>query len=153
MIKIVPFESGHSLVFKKLNTEWITDVFGQVTEADQQVLDSPEELIINAGGAIMIALHRDIVVGTCALINKGSQIFELAKMAVAPEARGKKVGLTLGEAIIAEARQISAEKLILETHSVLVPAIHLYKKLGFVETCGGNTNTLCNLQMELELQK
>lgn len=151
MIEIVPFESKYAGAFKALNKEWIEQVFEKVGVSDQNLLNDPEERIINTGGAIMIALLDGEPVGTCALINKKDQGFELAKMAVAPSARGNHIGEQLGKAIIEQVQKLGGEKVHLETHSVLVPAINLYKKLGFQETCGASSNSLCNLQMELKL--
>lgn len=151
MIEIVPFELKYTKNFKSLNIAWIEQVFEKVGDADLEILDNPENQIIESGGAIMIALKDGEAVGTCALINKGNKVFELAKMAVAPEARGNGLGGKLGEAVLKKAKELNAQKVFLETHSLLVPAIGLYKKLGFKETCVGNSNSLCNLQMELEL--
>ena len=78
--------------------------------------------------------------------------FELAKMAVAPKAQGKKIGWLIGEAIKDKARSIGAKTLYLESNTLLTPAIHLYRKLGFMEVFGRDTPyERCNIQMALDL--
>jgi len=60
-------------------------------------------------------------------------IFELTKMAVKPEHRGKKIGHLLMEYTIDFARKKDWEKLIIYSNRKLENAIHLYKKYGFEE--------------------
>ena len=79
-------------------------------------------------------------------------VYELAKMAVAKEAQGQKIGWKIGLATIEEARKRKAKKVYLETNSTLKPAIGLYKKLGFKDVCGYDSPyARCNVQMELDL--
>jgi GNAT superfamily N-acetyltransferase len=54
-------------------------------------------------------------------------------MAVSEQARGKQVGLLLGESIIGRARDRGFQALVLESNRKLTPAISLYRKLGFAE--------------------
>ena len=71
------------------------------------------------------------LVGTCALIPEGHGVFELAKMAVAPSAQGLGIGWALGQAALAKARQLGARRVELLSNSRLLPALALYRKLGF----------------------
>jgi GNAT superfamily N-acetyltransferase len=78
--------------------------------------------------------------------------FELAKMAVSPQAKGKGIGWLLGKAIIKKAQSLNAQKIYLESNTVLKPAINLYHKLGFNKVIGHSTPyKRCNIQMELIL--
>jgi GNAT superfamily N-acetyltransferase len=78
--------------------------------------------------------------------------YELAKMAVSPEARGKNIGWLLGNAIIEKARSIGAHRLYLESNTILKPAISLYHKLGFKKITGPpSPYERANIQMELIL--
>ena len=73
-------------------------------------------------------------------------------MAVAPSARGKNIGWLLGQACIGEAKALGAEKIYLESNTVLKPAINLYTKLGFQKVTGHpSPYQRCNIQMELNL--
>lgn len=131
-VKIVAYEPQYKEAFKILNEEWIRTFF-VMESGDYKLLDHPEEQILNKGGHIVFALLNGNAVGTCALVKANDKplTFELSKMAVSPEARGKKIGHLLGYALVEKAKELKAEKIFLETNSVLVPAIKLYEKLGF----------------------
>ena len=152
-VKIVPYESKYRILFKSLNEEWITTFF-KMEEADRKALEHPKEYILDQGGEILIALYNEKPVGVCALIkmNDLNYDYELAKMAVTPEAKGKGIGLILGKAIIEKAQSLGAQKLYLESNTILKPAINLYHKLGFKKVVGHPTPyERCNIQMELKL--
>lgn len=148
-IEIVDFQPEYAQVFKELNYQWIEQYF-KVEASDQKMLEDPDTYILNKGGVILVALLKNKPVGVCALIKMDAQTYELAKMAVAPSARGHKVGWMLGLSILHKARTMNAKKLYLETNSILQPAINLYKKLGFREIQGADSPyQRCNVQMEL----
>jgi len=123
-------------------------------EADRKVLEYPKEYILDKGGYILIALYDNEPVGVCALIkmHESDYDFELAKMAVSSEVKGKGIGWILGKATIEKARSVKAKKVYLESNTVLTPAINLYQKLGFKRVIGRTTPyERCNIQMELML--
>jgi GNAT superfamily N-acetyltransferase len=130
-IEIVPFEPDLRDQFWEINSQWISAHF-VMEPIDERILKNPEEEILDRGGAIFFARDRKTgqILGTCALMEHGGE-WELAKMGVRPEARGRGAGLKLGEAVIAYARKRGLQKIILETNSTLKPAINLYRKLGF----------------------
>ncbi|MBG9376680.1 GNAT family N-acetyltransferase [Panacibacter sp. DH6] len=137
-IAIIPYNKAYATDFKKLNLAWIEQYF--VAEPhDVEVLDDPEHFIIHPGGEILFAKHGNNIVGTCALVKTAPQEFELAKMAVAADMRGKKVGNLLGEAALEKCRAAGARRIWLESNRQLVAAITLYKKLGFTEIPITNT--------------
>ena len=150
-ISIVDLQPQYKEAFKELNYEWIGKFF-EVEESDRLILDDPDEHIINKGGVVLIALLDGKAVGTCALIKMPEDVYELAKMAVSPKAQGNQIGYKLGLAIIERARSLDAKSVFLQTNSSLLPAISLYKKLGFHDTCGHQSDySRCNVQMELKL--
>lgn len=152
-VQIVPFEAKYLDAFRSLNTQWISTYF-EMEEADYKALDHPDEYILNKGGKILVALYRNEPVGVCALIkmNNSDYDFEMAKMAVSPQAQGKNIGFLLGQAIINCAREAGAAKIYLESNTVLKPAINLYYKLGFQKVFGLATPyKRCNIQMELKV--
>ncbi|BAP29641.1 transcriptional regulator [Chryseobacterium sp. StRB126] len=153
-VKIISYEPQYKEAFKTLNEEWIKKFF-VMEPSDYKLLDNPEEEIINKGGYIAFALLNGEAVGTCALVKAHEEplAFELSKMAVSPKAQGKKIGYLLGNALVEKARELKAEKVFLETNSVLVPAIKLYEKLGFKHTPITNPGyDRGDVQMELDLQ-
>ncbi|MFH6956973.1 GNAT family N-acetyltransferase [Flavobacterium aquidurense] len=152
-VQIVPFEAKYLDAFRSLNTQWISTYF-EMEEADYKALDHPDEYILNKGGKILVALYRNEPVGVCALIkmNDSDYDFEMAKMAVSPQAQGKNIGFLLGQAIINSARASGASKIYLESNTILKPAINLYYKLGFQKVFGLATPyKRCNIQMELNI--
>ena len=58
-------------------------------------------------------------------------VFEIAKMAVAPGARGQGYGDLLMEASVEFARRAGARRVVIVSNTVLAPAIRLYQNLGF----------------------
>jgi DNA-binding MarR family transcriptional regulator/GNAT superfamily N-acetyltransferase len=152
-ITIVDFLPSHTGAFHHLNEEWITTYF-KMEAADRKALGNPQGSIMDKGGRILVALHKNEVVGVCALIKMHDEAydFELAKMAISPLMRGKGIGWMLGIAIIKLARSLGGKKLYLESNTILKPAISLYRKLGFKEVFGRpSPYERCNIQMELIL--
>lgn len=151
MVQIVTYQQEYADVFKSLNYAWIEELF-EIEASDKRMLEDPEGQIISQGGEVLIALLDGQPVGTCALIKKNDSDYELAKMAVSEAARGNKIGWELGLGIVRKAREVGAKKLFLETNSTLIPAIHLYEKLGFTKICGDESPyQRCDIQMELIL--
>ncbi|RYZ24415.1 MAG: GNAT family N-acetyltransferase [Chitinophagaceae bacterium] len=130
-VSLVAYEPQYKAAFRNLNEEWISRYF-RMEPADYEALDHPEEKILAKGGAIVVALLDGVPVGVCALLHHAGE-WELAKMAVAPAAQGRRIGFLLGQRIIDLAREKGASVLFLESNTVLEPAIRLYHKLGFVE--------------------
>ncbi|RSK24700.1 bifunctional helix-turn-helix transcriptional regulator/GNAT family N-acetyltransferase [Hymenobacter metallilatus] len=152
-VRIREYEPQFQPEFRRLNIEWIQQYF-RVEEPDLKALDHPEEYILAQGGQILLAEYNGQIVGACALLHMDAHTYELAKMAVSPEAQGLGIGFRLGEAAIARARALGATRLYLESNTKLVPAIQLYHKLGFRKTVAGHPSPYerCNIQMELLLQ-
>ena len=78
-----------------------------------------------------MALEGGQRVGTCALVKMNEGEFEVAKMAVTHELRGKGIGRQLLAFVIEDARQMGAWRLYIESNSSLKNALHLYESFGF----------------------
>ncbi|MFT4664678.1 MAG: N-acetylglutamate synthase-like GNAT family acetyltransferase [Ulvibacter sp.] len=153
MIKIISYTPAYAAAFKAINEEWITKYF-KMEDSDYKALDHPQEYILDRGGAILVVLENNEVVGVCALIKMDhpEYDFELAKMGVRPHTQAKGLGYLLGQAIIEKAKELGAKTIYLETNTCLAPAIKLYFKLGFTEVKGVATPyDRCDFQMELKL--
>lgn len=133
-VQIVPYAPCYQPAFRSLNEQWITQHW-QLEEHDIECIDHPQESIIDRGGHIFVALYRGEPVGVCALckMDDPNYDYELAKLAVSPTAQGKGIGTLLCKAVIDKARELGARNLFLESNTLLKPAIHTYKKLGFRE--------------------
>lgn len=129
-LRIVEFRPEYAGDFRRLNLEWIEELFA-VEAPDLKVLDDPERAIVAPGGAIFVALDGDTVVGTAAMIRVTAERYELAKMAVTTSHRRRGVGELLARACLDWATSRGARSVFLETNSRLDNAIRLYERLGF----------------------
>ena len=149
-ISIVDYKEEYQQAFRALNVEWISKFF-KMEKSDFNALDNPNGYILEKGGHILVALLNDEPVGVCALIKMEDKDFdfELAKMAVAPKAQGRKIGLMLGQAILDKSKVLGAKCIYLESNTILAPAINMYYKLGFTKIEGRPTPyERCNIQMQ-----
>lgn len=129
---ICEFQERYARDFALLNYEWIEKHYG-IEDHDREVLDHPFESVIQPGGQIFFAIDGSRAVGTVAMIPFGERTFELAKMAVSPETRGRGIGDKLMEACVEFAHSAGVESIILESNTKQEAAINLYRKFGFRE--------------------
>lgn len=131
-MEIISYQSRYAAEFKKLNIEWLEHFFW-VEPHDEEVLSNPEKFIIKPGGKIFFVKNGAQIIATVALMKMEEGVFELTKMAVTPDVRGKKVGQKLMEHTLEFARNQHWEKLIIYSNRKLENAIYIYKKFGFIE--------------------
>ena len=130
-IRVVGFERRWRDDFATLNLEWLERWF-VVEPYDRDVLEHPERDILARGGHILFAVDgANRALGTVALKHEGEGVYELTKMAVAPDARGRGVGRLLMEGALALYRSLDARELFLESSSKLAPALALYESVDF----------------------
>ena len=134
VVEIVNYRPEHFMTFKRLNIMWINSHWS-LEPHDLEVLNDPDSSILSKGGHIFVALVDGEPMGVVALCRMdGTEYdFELAKLAVDPEARGLGVGEKICRAALEFARKSGARKIFLESNTLLKPAINLYRKLGFTE--------------------
>lgn len=132
MLTIIDYQPRHQASFEQLNRQWIEKYFW-MEPIDFEVLKDPEEHILKHGGKILMALYKHDVVGTVALKFIDRNTYEFTKMAVNEKYQGLKIGFALTEQAIEEAKQLGATSIILYSNTKLLPAISLYKKVGFKE--------------------
>lgn len=150
-IEIIDYQPQYAKDFLKLNKEWIEKFF-KLEEEDKKTLENPNKHIIQPGGAIKLAKYKDEIVGTCALIKINDSIYELAKMAVTEKCQGLQIGKKLGLSVLEKAKELGAAKVILESNKKLVPAINLYKSLGFKSSQHFGEKSVyerCDIEMEI----
>jgi ribosomal protein S18 acetylase RimI-like enzyme len=116
-------------------------------------LQNPEEHILSYGGKILMALCNKEIAGTVALKFVKEGVYEFTKMAVDEKFQGKKIGHALSMAAIALANAEHASKIILYSNTKLVPAIALYRKLGFQEIPLDGPYKRSDIKMELTLSQ
>lgn len=132
VVRIVAYRPEHQAAVRDLNVAWLRQHFS-VEPRDERDLGDPATHILAKGGVIFMAELDGRVVGTCSLLREDDGSYELAKMAVDESARGRGVGRALAEAVIERARGMGITRLELYTNSILVPAVQLYRSLGFVD--------------------
>ena len=131
-VKIISFENKYSKYFYELNYDWLNEYF-YVEDYDKKVLKNCKKEIINKGGQIFFALNDTNIVGTMALIPRGKGVYELNKMAVRKDLRGKGIGNQLIKFIVDYSKDKGFNSVILYSNTVLKNSIHLYNKFGFKE--------------------
>jgi ribosomal protein S18 acetylase RimI-like enzyme len=131
-VEIIPFSSDLKEHIKTLNIAWLERYF-KVEEKDKLTLSNPQEEIIDKGGMIFYARYNSEILGTATLLKVDESTFELSKMAVSDKAQGLGIGTKLLEHCFTVAKENNIKTLILYSNTILLPAIHLYRKYGFIE--------------------
>jgi len=130
-IEVRPLEIGEdATAFRTLNEEWISRYF-TLEKKDRETLGDPENMILRQGGRIFQVWADGRVAGCVALIALDDQVYELSKMAVAPELRGRGIGRTLLLHAIGQAKKLGAKRQFLASNAILKSAVHLYEAVGF----------------------
>jgi len=130
-VRIVDYAPRWREDFARLNIEWLERWFA-VEPIDRQVLGDPETHILRPGGHVLFAIDEDeCAIGTVALKRESEGVYELTKMAVAPQARGAGVGRALMLGVLEAFRARNGRELFLESSSKLGPALALYESVGF----------------------
>lgn len=137
-VEIIEYTPQYKEDFKRLNVEWISTYF-TLEPHDLEQLDDPEGYILSKGGKIFFAKKGNDLIGTCALIKVSDTDYELAKMGVSPQYQGFGAGKKLGMKVIEEAKRLGCTYLFLESNQRLIPALTMYKSLGFIEVPIGET--------------
>jgi putative acetyltransferase len=152
-VTVVPYRREFRAAFERLNRDWI-ETFFVLEPADREIFSDPEGHILASGGEIFFVLEGSQVRGTCAVLRHGPEDCEIAKMAVAPEARGRGYGDLLMEAAIRFARKVGVSRIIIVSNTVLEPAIRLYEKHGFarVPLTSDGRYRRANIRLELNLR-
>jgi ribosomal protein S18 acetylase RimI-like enzyme len=148
---VVPYREEFRNAFAELNRDWIEKYF-VLEEEDREVLSDPRGRILDRGGEVFFVLADGEVQGTCAVLRHGADC-EIAKMAVAPAARGRGFGDLLMEAAMAFAAELGVRRVIIVSNTSLEPAIRLYRKHGFVEVpmTGDGRYQRANIRLEREV--
>jgi ribosomal protein S18 acetylase RimI-like enzyme len=150
---VVPYREEFQSAFAQLNRDWI-EMYFVLEDADREVLGDPRGKILDPGGEVFFVLEDGEVRGTCAVLRHSQDEYEIAKMAVAPAARGRGFGDLLMETAVAFARDAGARRMIIVSNTVLEPAIRLYRKHGFIRVplAADSRYRRANIRLERELE-
>ncbi len=131
MIEIVWFNKKYSEQFFILNKLWIEESW-RLEDSDKKDLLNPDKIVEN-GGQVFFALENKIPVGTAAMIKSSDDRFELAKMTVKEDLRGKGIANMLMDECLKFAKENKANEIFLISNDSLIIARNLYDKYGFKE--------------------
>jgi ribosomal protein S18 acetylase RimI-like enzyme len=104
-------------------------------------------------GRLLLAGYEGELAGCVALHQLEPSVCEMKRLYLRPQFRGKGLGRTLADHIIAEARQIGYQRMRLDTvEPVMKDAVAMYRKLGFKEIAPYCPNPMSGvIYMELQL--
>lgn len=138
-------------VFKEVNIWWVERHF-KPEAFDYEILDHPQEAVIDQGGQVFYLFANGKPVGAVALEKIGPNTGEMSKLGVLENEHGKGYGNKLCEALIDWATAAKMNKIVLYSSTKLQAALPLYRKLGFVEVpfCSEKYGR-CDVQMEMAI--
>ncbi len=151
MIVVEPFSEARAADFARLNRDWIERLFA-IEPEDERLFADPKAEIVDRGGQIFFAVEDEVVLGTAALMHHTSGVYELAKMAVTPQAQGRGIGRLLMESAIDHARAVGMREIMLITNSSLTPALTLYESVGFERLPNVNDRRFTRGDVEMVLR-
>ncbi len=132
LVRIAPFRAQDQDAARALILAGLTERWG--------VLDPTRNPDLNdiaatyADGVFLCAWSDAVLIGTGALVPRGSDTAEIVRMSVARDWRRHGVGRRLAEALLATAQERGVRRLILETTETWSDAIAFYRRLGFAVT-------------------
>lgn len=150
-MQIIEFDKKYEAAFRQLNLLWL-NAYNLAESHDLLVLNDPQGTIINRGGRIFLAVENDQLAGTAALMKEHEGVYELAKMTVAENFRGRGISKLLMRHCLEAAKKLGAQKIFLFSNHQLTTALHLYRQFGFTDIpVEGSPFETADVKMELLL--
>ena len=131
-IRIVPFEARHADAYRALVTDTLREFGFEPDPAIDPDLDDPDAVY----AALWVALSAGDLVGSVALRDLGEGAFELKRMYLRREVRGRGLGKRLLATALDHARAMGADVVRLDTSERMETARHLYEAYGFARVPG-----------------
>jgi ribosomal protein S18 acetylase RimI-like enzyme len=135
MLEIIHAETEEQLDIVRM----LFEEYQGTRPGDPALEDFPAEISSLPGrygppdGALLLAFYDGEPAGCVALRAVDQQTAEMKRLYVRPQCRGLRVGKTLAEARIEEARKSGFERMRLDTIPGMDEAQSLYRRLGFKE--------------------
>ena len=130
-IRVQEYDTKFDKDFFVLNKAWIEKSW-ILEESDKKDLLNPKKIIDN-GGQVFFAVEKQSAIGTVAMIKSSDYKFELAKMTVKEDYRGKGIANMLMDQCLNFAKQKNAKEIFLISNDSLTIARNLYDKYSFKE--------------------
>ena len=104
-------------------------------------------------GCLLLAKYNNEVAGCVAIRRKNDDTCEMKRLYVRPFFKGKGIGRRLILEITRCGMLLQYKHMVLDTLDSLLPALHLYRQLGFTETNAYYNNPLQGvIYLEKQLQ-
>jgi len=128
-------ELGPALTLAREFGDWasahIKAELGIAIPADEDHSPTVLEDLLESGRLYVAEVDGEAI-GIGALKRLGDEVAEIKRMYVRPSARGLGVGRAIVQQLIADARDLGCETLVLESASFMHSAHALYRSVGFV---------------------
>ena len=118
---------------------------------DADLADLENSYWRNDGVFHVVLSPEGSIVGCGGLFRLSAAEVELRKMYLLPDARGCGLGRRLLNRLIADARRIGYQHVVLETASALTEAIELYRSAGFSPVLRDHLSSRCDQAWRLSL--
>lgn len=132
-MKTIPYDPIYKADFIRLNTAWIEKYFDHLEAPDHELFDNLESYL-STGTMIYFAVEDGKVAATCMVMPLNGNVWEIGKLAADETLLCRGGGSAVFHACKEHALSKGAEKIILITNHILLPAIHIYEKEGFVKS-------------------
>jgi len=135
MVRYLPAESKESIEqIRELFFEYASSLDFKLCfqDFDNELASLPGEYI-PPNGRLYLAFERSEPVGCVGLRRLEEGACEMKRLYVKPNHRREGIGRALAELVIGDARNIGYSKMRLDTVAAMIPAITLYRSLGFKE--------------------
>jgi len=134
-LRIVPAEAGEALqsvrlLFKEYAASLDFDLGFQNFSDELKHLPAD---YAQPDGRLLLAIYKDQVAGCVALRKLEEGLCEMKRLFVRPRFQSLKIGRSLAQAVIAEAKAIGYSRIRLDTVPSMRRARALYETLGFKE--------------------
>jgi ribosomal protein S18 acetylase RimI-like enzyme len=131
VIEIRPFRPADQPAVRALVLAGLAERWGTLDETRNPDLDDIHASYIRPGGTVLVAEQAGRVVGTGTLaVRNGTG--QIVRMSVVPELRRQGLARRLVAALVADARQRSLARVVVETTRTWQSAVALYEACGFV---------------------
>jgi len=131
-MRIVPYQIKYKQEFIDMNKAWISDMF--VLEAEDLAVLNNIDAALEYGAQIFFAVDdNDSVMACCMIAPLPNGEWEIEKFAAKGMYTGTGAGSACLKACLDYAKTKRVEKVVIVTNRRCAPAIHIYRKFGFVE--------------------
>jgi len=103
------------------------------------------------GGWFSVIEKDGMIIGSYGIFRINDNICELRKMYLLNEYQGQGLGKLMMEDALKKAGELGYSEIILESNRVLIKALGLYRKYGFVEYTPTHLSNRCDLTMKRKI--